>query len=59
LIADIVGYRGELTFDTSRPDGTPRKLLDVSRILALDWKPEVALQDGIRAVYERFLETGS
>jgi GDP-L-fucose synthase len=59
LIADIVEYRGELTFDTSRPDGTPRKLLDVSRIHALGWKAEVSLQNGIKAVYERFRETGS
>jgi GDP-L-fucose synthase len=59
LIADIVGYRGELTFDPSRPDGTPRKLLDVSRILALGWKAEVPLQNGIKAVYDAFCETGS
>jgi len=58
LIASVVGYEGELTFDSARPDGTPRKVLDVSRINALGWKAEVSLRDGIATVYERFRESG-
>ncbi len=52
LIAAVVGYDGALRFDTARPDGTPRKLLDVSRLTALGWKPRIPLGDGIRATYE-------
>ncbi len=51
LVSDVVGYQGELTFDSSRPDGTPRKLLDVTRINALGWKAEVSLRQGIAATY--------
>jgi GDP-L-fucose synthase len=54
LIARVVGYDGKLTFDTDRPDGTPRKLLDVSRIQALGWKAEVPLPDGIERIYRWF-----
>jgi GDP-L-fucose synthase len=54
LIADVVGYDGALTFDPSKPDGTPRKLLDVSRINALGWKAEVPLRDGIERIYAWF-----
>jgi GDP-L-fucose synthase len=50
-IARVVGYRGRLVFDPSRPDGTPRKLLDVSRLSALGFRPAVGLEDGIRATY--------
>jgi GDP-L-fucose synthase len=56
MIADVVGYDGEFTHDTSKPDGTPRKVLDVSRIKALGWEPTVELRDGIRSVYQWFLE---
>ena len=52
LIADVVGYGGSMTFDTSKPDGTPRKLLDVSRINALGWKAEIGLREGITSTYE-------
>jgi GDP-L-fucose synthase len=55
LIAEIVGYEGGFTHDTSKPDGTPRKVLDVSRIKALGWAPTVELHDGIASVYEWFL----
>jgi GDP-L-fucose synthase len=51
LVARIVGYAGALGWDSSRPDGTPRKLLDSSRIEALGWRPEIGLEDGIRATY--------
>ncbi len=54
LIKDIVGYSGELQFDTSKPDGTPRKLLDVSRLEALGFHSKISLEQGIRKVYQDF-----
>jgi len=51
LVAEVVGFGGSFTFDASKPDGTPRKLLDVSRIESLGWKPEVSLRDGIVETY--------
>lgn len=53
LIKDIVGFEGTLEFDTSKPDGTPRKLMDVSRLHKLGWKHEIELIDGIKSVYEK------
>lgn len=53
-IQRIVGYQGELVFDTSKPDGTPRKLADASRINALGWKHRIGLEDGIRNAYESY-----
>lgn len=58
LISEIVGFSGEIVFDSSRPDGTPRKLLDVSRIRSLGWAPKVTLQEGIRRTYGDFMERG-
>ena len=55
LVASVVGYSGQLTFDPTKPDGTPRKLLDVSRITALGWKPEIDLRVGIARTYDWFL----
>jgi GDP-L-fucose synthase len=55
LIRDIVGYDGEIAWDTTKPDGTPRKLLDVSRIKSLGWSPKISLEDGIRRTYEWYL----
>jgi GDP-L-fucose synthase len=52
LIKDIVGYRGEIIQDTSKPDGTPRKLMDVSKLNALGWKASISLEEGIKKVYE-------
>ena len=52
LIKDIVGYEGELQFNTSKPDGTPRKLLDVSRLQNRGWKAKIGLREGISKVYE-------
>ncbi|MCX5751388.1 MAG: GDP-L-fucose synthase, partial [Candidatus Saganbacteria bacterium] len=49
------GYDGKLIWDTSKPDGTPKKLLDVSRLKALGWTPQVSLPDGIRKVYDLYL----
>jgi GDP-L-fucose synthase len=54
LVRDIVGFEGELHFDTSKPDGTPRKLMDVSRLHALGWKHRIELETGIRSVYQLF-----
>ena len=56
LIKDIVGYTGELQFDTSKPDGTPRKLLDVSRLHQLGWQAKIPLREGIQMTYQWFLE---
>ena len=54
-IKNIVGYQGKLNFDTSRPDGTPRKLLDVSKLHSLGWKHTVSLEDGISRAYQDFI----
>ena len=56
LICEVVGFRGELKWDHSKPDGTPRKLLDISRIKNLGWKPTITLRDGIARFYEWFLD---
>lgn len=55
LVADIVGYKGAILWDTSKPNGTPRKLLDVSKTAALGWSYKVELEEGIRLAYEDFL----
>jgi GDP-L-fucose synthase len=54
LIAEIAGYRGRLLYDTSKPDGTPRKLLDSSRLAALGWNARIALREGITAVFAEY-----
>jgi GDP-L-fucose synthase len=51
LIADVVGYSGELEWDSSKPDGTPRKLLDVQRMRSLGWEPVIGLREGIESTY--------
>jgi GDP-L-fucose synthase len=56
LIKDIVGFEGELTFDTSKPDGTPRKLMDVTKLHNLGWKHKIGLREGIIQVYQKFLK---
>lgn len=55
LICDIVGFRGALRFDITKPDGTPRKLLDVSRITELGWQPKTSLREGIESTYLWYL----
>lgn len=55
LVAKIVGYQGEICWDSTKPDGTPRKLLDVSKLEKLGWKYKTELEDGIRLAYEDFL----
>ena len=56
-IGRVVGYRGRIEFDPSRPDGTPRKLMDVSRVQALGWRARVGLEDGLAVAYRDFLAT--
>ncbi len=51
LIKDIVGYEGEIVFDTSKPDGTPRKLLDVTKLHNLGWQAKISLEGGIKQAY--------
>jgi GDP-L-fucose synthase len=59
LICDIVGFDGKLAWDTTKPDGTPRKLLDVAKLRDLGWHPAIPLQDGIAQTYEWFLENAA
>jgi GDP-L-fucose synthase len=56
LIASVVDFRGEINFDSSKPDGTPRKLLDISRLAALGWTPHISLRDGLTMTYRHYLE---
>jgi len=56
LVCDVVDFKGELAWDSTKPDGTPRKLLDVSRIHALGWRHRIGLREGIARTYEWFLE---
>lgn len=58
LVKEVVGYEGDLVFDTSKPDGTPRKLMDSSRIHKLGWKPKISLKEGITKVYEAVDKSG-
>jgi len=55
LVARVVGYEGKIVYDTSKPDGTPRKLMDSSRVQALGWRPEISLTHGITLAYGHFL----
>ncbi len=55
VVAAVVGYAGSISFDTSRPDGTPRKLLDVSRLAKLGWRARTSLEDGVRLAYQAYL----
>jgi GDP-L-fucose synthase len=59
LVAEVLDYRGEFVYDASKPDGTPRKLLDSSRISALGWKPKLGLREGIALAYEDFKRSQS
>ncbi|MBY7864280.1 GDP-L-fucose synthase [Vibrio fluvialis] len=55
IIANVVGYQGKVVFDQSKPDGTPRKLMDVTRLIGMGWKPQIDLRDGLVNTYEWFL----
>ena len=59
LIKDIVGYEGEIEYDRSKPDGTPRKLMDVSKLASLGWKYSISLEEGIRRVYKEYEKNNS
>ena len=54
LVCDVVGFKGRLAFDASKPDGTPRKLLDSSRMAALGWRPRIGMEEGIALAYEEY-----
>ena len=56
LLAQVTGFSGKITYDRSRPDGTPRKLLDVSRLAAMGWRSKIGLEKGIETTYKWFLE---
>jgi len=56
LVKDVVGFKGDIRFDKSKPDGTPRKLLDISRLSALGWSQKVSLEDGIDKTYRKYVE---
>jgi GDP-L-fucose synthase len=56
MIMSVIGYSGRLIFDPSKPDGTPRKLLDVSRLTGLGWQPRISLEKGIAQTYAWFTE---
>jgi GDP-L-fucose synthase len=55
-LARVIGYEGDLAFDATKPDGTPRKLMDVSRLAAMGWRPQIGLEDGLRQTYGWFLD---
>ncbi len=59
LVMSVIDYRGDLEFDTTKPDGTPRKLLDVTRLKGLGWKPRISLETGIQQTYAWFKEHGA
>jgi GDP-L-fucose synthase len=54
-VAEVVGFRGQIVYDSSKPDGTPRKLVDVSRLSAMGWKAKVSLREGLEKTYADFL----
>ncbi len=56
-VAEVVGYTGDIEFDSSMPDGTPRKLLDSSKIFAMGWRPQIELSDGLVSTYKWFIES--
>jgi GDP-L-fucose synthase len=56
MVRNVVGFRGRVVWDSSKPDGTPRKLLDVSKIRSMGWSPSIGLEEGIRSTYRWFLD---
>ena len=56
LVAEVVGYKGTIKWDTSKPDGTPRKLLNVGLVNSLGWKASIDLRKGLESVYDNYLE---
>ena len=59
LIAKVVGFTGDIIFDTSKPDGPPRKLLDISLIKAMGWDPRIDLYEGLKSTYAWFVENST
>ena len=57
IAKEVVGYKGDVAWDQSKPDGMPRKLLDISRLNSTGWKPEVKLKEGIERTYASYIET--
>jgi len=57
MVSGVVGYKGDINWDASKPDGTPQKLLDVSRLATQGWQPQIAIEDGIREVYQWYVDT--
>jgi GDP-L-fucose synthase len=55
LVKKVIGFEGELKFNTDKPDGTPRKLMDITKIKSLGWAPSIALEEGISLAYSDFL----
>ena len=55
IVCKVIGFEGKLVFDTSRPDGTPRKLLDVGRLRSLGWRESTTLEDGLRECHQDFM----
>jgi len=56
IVVSVIGYRGRIAFDATKPDGTPRKLLDVTRLSGLGWRPKISLRQGIESTYAWFQE---
>jgi GDP-L-fucose synthase len=56
LVKKVIGYNGEIRFDTTKPDGTPRKLMDASKLRSMGWKPKISLEEGINLAYQDFLK---
>ena len=59
IVAKVVGFEENLRFDTSKPDGTPQKLLDISRLKSLGWSPRISLKEGIEQTYKWYLKHGA
>ena len=55
VIADVVGFKGEIVYDHIHPDGTPRKLLDSTKLFSLGWRPSISLEDGLHETYQDYL----
>ena len=57
-IARVTGFKGRIVFDTSKPDGTPRKIMDSAKLFGMGWKPSIGLKEGLRDAYNDFLQSG-
>jgi len=59
LVCEVVGFEGQIVTDTTKPDGTPRKLMSADKLRGMGWKPSIELRDGIQGAYQAFLELAS